>query len=196
MTPAAPPLASTPSRRPPHLRRLLYLLPLLLFLGMAGYFWSGLGENPHDVPSVLIGQPLPAFTLAPLEGREQGLSSDAIKGQVALINVFGSWCVSCRLEHTFLERLKTDAGVPIYGIDWREKNRDAGPQWLKAYGDPYTRVGDDPDSRAAIALGVTGAPETFVVDRHGVIRYKQVGPITPEVWQQTLAPLIERLRAP
>jgi cytochrome c biogenesis protein CcmG/thiol:disulfide interchange protein DsbE len=92
-------------------------------------------------------------------------------------------------------QLKRDGVIPIHGIDWREKDRHAGPAWLARYGDPYTLVGDDPDSRAAIAFGVTGAPETFIVDARGVIRYKHVGPITPENWDETLLPIVRRLQA-
>jgi cytochrome c biogenesis protein CcmG/thiol:disulfide interchange protein DsbE len=177
------------------MRRLLYLLPLLVFLGLAGYFWAGLGRDPAVLPSVLIDRPVPAFDLPPIEGRERGLSSADLRGDVSLVNVFGSWCAACRIEHPVLMRLKAEGDVPIHGIDWREKNRTDGPAWLARYGDPYTLIGDDPESRAAIALGVTGAPETFVVDADGVIRYKHVGPVTQEVWEERLWPIVERLHA-
>ena len=176
-------------------RRLPYLLPLALFLPLAVYFWVGLGRDPHQVPSVLIDQKVAPFALPPIEGRAIGFSSDDLQGRVSLVNVFGSWCVACRTEHPFLMQLKQQSVVPIYGIDWREKDRTAGPAWLAQMGDPYTLVGDDPESRAAIAFGVTGAPESFVVDAGGVIRYKYVGPITPEVWEKTLWPVVRRLLA-
>jgi len=188
-------MAETLAASPAPSRRLLYLLPLLLFLGLAAYFWAGLGKNPHDLPSVLIDRPVPAFALPPIAGRERGLTSDDLKGEVSLVNVFGSWCAACRIEHPFLMRLKADGVIPIHGIDWREKDREAGPLWLKRHGDPYTLIGDDPDSRAAIGFGVTGAPETFIVDRRGTIRYKHIGPITPDVWAGTLAPIVAKLRA-
>lgn len=175
-------------------RRLPYLLPLALFLVLAIYFWVGLGKDPHEVPSVLIDQKVAPFALAPLQGRERGFSSDDLRGQVSLVNIFGSWCAACRIEHPFLMELKRQGTVPVHGIDWREKDRQAGPAWLARHGDPYALVGDDPDSRAAIAFGVTGAPETFIVDAGGVIRYKHVGPITPEVWEETLWPIVRRLR--
>lgn len=175
-------------------RRLPYLLPLLIFLLLAAYFWIGLGRDPHVVPSVLINQPVPEFSLPPLQGREQGFTSADLQGQVSLVNIFGSWCIACRAEHRYLTKLAKEQVVPIYGIDWREKNPLDGPAWLKSLGDPYTRVGDDADSRAAIEFGVTGAPETFIVDAKGVIRYKQIGPITPEVWEQTLWPIVRRLQ--
>lgn len=177
------------------MRRIVYLVPLAVFLVLAGYFWVGLGKDPQIVPSVLIDQPVPAFALKPIKGRELGFSSDDLPGQVSLVNIFGSWCVACRIEHPFLTKLKADGVVPIYGIDWREKDADAGPAWLAKFGDPYTVVGDDPDSKAAIAFGVTGAPETFIVDARGVIRYKQIGPITPQIWERDLWPIVQKLRA-
>ena len=176
-------------------RRAPFVIPLVLFVVLVGYFWIGLGKDPHEVPSPLINHPVAEFALAPLEGREHGFTSEDLKGHVSLVNVFGSWCVACRIEHPFLTRLSRLGIVPIYGIDWREKNRQAGPAWLMQHGDPYTLVGDDPESRAAIAFGVTGAPETFIVDANGVIRYKQVGPITSEVWEETLWPIVRQLQA-
>lgn len=177
------------------MRRIVYLVPLAVFLVLAGYFWAGLGKDPQIIPSVLVDQPVPAFALKPINGRELGFSSDDLPGQVSLVNIFGSWCVACRIEHPFLTKLKADGVVPIYGIDWREKDPDAGPAWLAKFGDPYTLVGDDPDSKAAIAFGVTGAPETFIVDARGVIRYKQIGPITPQIWERDLWPIVQKLRA-
>lgn len=175
-------------------RRLPYLLPLLIFAALAGYFWIGLGKDPHAIPSVLIDQPVPPFDLPPIEGRDRGFAATDLQGQVSLVNVFGSWCVACRVEHPFLMALAAENAVPIYGINWREKNRQDGPAWLARLGDPYTRVGDDAESRAAIAFGVTGAPETFIVDAQGVIRYKHVGPVTKAEWEATLLPIVRRLR--
>ena len=177
------------------MRRLVYLVPLAVVLVLAGYFWVGLGKDPHKIPSVLIDQPVPPFALKPIKGREHGLASDDLPGQVSMVNIFGSWCVACRIEHPFLMKLKADGVIPIHGIDWREKDPDAGPACLPKYGDPYTLIGDDPNSKAAIAFGVTGAPETFIVDARGVIRYKQIGPITPEIWEKTLWPIVQTLRA-
>jgi cytochrome c biogenesis protein CcmG/thiol:disulfide interchange protein DsbE len=176
------------------LGRVLYLVPLLVFVALAVYFWVGLGKNPREIPSVLIDKPVPPFSLPPLKEREWGLASDDLKGEVALVNIFGSWCQGCRIEHPFLMELRKKGIVPIYGIDWREKSPDAGPAWLAQHGDPYTRTGDDPNSKAAIAFGVTGAPETFIIDRNGVIRYKQIGPITPVIWESTLWPIVRKLQ--
>lgn len=182
------------SRRGGLARRLPYLLPLALFLLMGGYFWIGLGKDPHQIPSVLIDKKVDAFALPPIGGRDRGFSSEDLLGRVSLVNVFGSWCVACRIEHPFLMELRARGVVPIHGIDWREKDPAAGPAWLAQHGDPYTLVGDDPESRAAIAFGVTGAPETFIVDAAGTIRYKHVGPITRDAWEQTLWPIVRRLQ--
>ena len=176
------------------MKRSVYLIPLVIFLVLSAYFAKGLTLDPRALPSMLDGQPMPAFELAPIAGRARGFSSEDLKGQVTLVNVFGSWCIACQVEHPFLMELKASGEVPIFGIDWRERDTLAGPRWLRRYGDPYTRVGDDPKSRATIALGVTGAPESFLVDRAGIVRYKHVGPITREDWEQILWPLIEKLR--
>ena len=143
---------------------------------------------------MLLDKPVPEFALAPIQGRTRGFASTDLKGDVTLVNVFGSWCVACLTEHPFLMRIKRENLVPIHGIDWREESPEAGPRWLQRHGDPYTLIGDDPRSQAAIAFGVTGAPETFVVDKQGVIRHKHVGPVTPEAWERTLWPLIQELR--
>lgn len=177
------------------MNRILVLLPLAVFIFIAGYLAVGLTLDPQKLPSMLEGEPVPAFDLAALKGRDdKGFKNTDLKGDVSLVNVFGSWCVACRIEHPFLMQIKEKGIVPIHGIDWREPDEDAGPAWLKKHGDPYTLAGHDPHSKAAIAFGVTGAPETFVVDAEGVIRYKFVGPVNEEVWQETLAPLISHLR--
>ncbi|MCB2101486.1 MAG: DsbE family thiol:disulfide interchange protein [Rhodobacterales bacterium] len=176
------------------MKRLVYLLPLLVLLVMGGYFVVGLGMDPRELPNMLEGKPVPDFDLKPIKGRDRGFRHDDLLGQVSIVNVFGSWCVACRVEHPFLVKIKQQGLVPVYGIDWREKDADAGPAWLRRFGDPYTLVGDDPQSKAAIAFGVTGAPESFLVDKQGVVRYKHVGPVDQEVWDNTLWPLIQELR--
>ncbi len=177
------------------MNRLVFLLPLLVLLVIGGYLGVGLTLDPQKLPSMLEGGPVPAFDLAPLEGRDaRGFSNEDLIGEVSLVNVFGSWCVACRVEHPFLMKIKENDWVPIHGIDWREPDRTAGPDWLRRFGDPYTLAGDDPRSKAAIAFGVTGAPETFVVDTRGIIRYKHVGPVNQQIWDDTLAPLIAHLR--
>lgn len=181
------------------MKRMLYLVPLLVLLVVGGFSIMQLnrvneGQAVNVLPSVLIDRAVPEFDLAAISGRERGWGTKDLLGQVTIVNVFGSWCVACQAEHPFLVRIKNQNLAPIYGIDWREKSPEAGPKWLAKYGDPYTLVGDDPQSKAAIAFGVTGAPESFVVDKKGVIRYKQIGPIDAQVWEQTLWPLIQELQ--
>ncbi len=184
-------------------KRLIFILPVVIFGVLAIYFAVGLTKDPRKLESVLINTPVADFQLPPIKGRshpaqyeprEWGLESADFKGEVALLNVFGSWCVACQVEHPFLMEVKQTSDVPIHGIDWREVSPDAGPNWLKKFGDPYDLVGDDPVSKGAIAFGVTGAPETFIVDKQGVIRYKHIGPLSREIWDDTIYPLVQELR--
>ncbi|MCW8969913.1 MAG: DsbE family thiol:disulfide interchange protein [Rhodospirillales bacterium] len=177
------------------MKRFVYFLPLLVFVVLGAYFAVGLQKDPRELPSMLIDRKVPEFSMPALEGFERGFASTDLKGRVSLVNIFGSWCVACLQEHPFLMELKQQNAIPIYGIDWREKERSAGPAWLRRHGNPYTLVGDDPDSRVSIDFGVTGAPETFIVDKEGVVRYKHVGPVTARVWQETLLPIVEELRS-
>ncbi len=177
------------------MRRLLFLAPVALFALVIGAFALGLGRDPSLLPSTLIGKPLPAFALPPVENQQPGLASADIStgGRARLLNVFASWCVSCRVEHPLLLQLKAQ-GVPIEGLDWKDKAGDAAA-WLAREGDPYERVGNDESGRAGIDLGVAAVPETFVVDGAGRVRYKQVGPISPDDWSHTIKPLMDRLNA-
>jgi cytochrome c biogenesis protein CcmG, thiol:disulfide interchange protein DsbE len=167
--------------------------PVVIFGVLAIGLALGLKKDPSTLQSVLIGKPAPAFDLGPVREGDTGFSSADIKGKVALVNVWGSWCVACRVEHPTLVDLASK-GVVIYGVDWKDDPAE-GAASLKRYGDPYKKVGNDQAGRLSLDLGVTGAPETFVIDRTGHIRYKQIGPITPEVWSGTLAPMIARLEA-
>jgi cytochrome c biogenesis protein CcmG/thiol:disulfide interchange protein DsbE len=175
------------------LRRLLFLAPAALFALVIAGLALGLGRDPTVLPSMLIGKPLPAFALPPVRPGDTGLgSADLAKGgQPRLLNVFASWCVSCRIEHPLLLALKAQ-GVPIDGLDWKDRAAD-GAHYLTQQGDPYQKVGNDEPGRAGIDLGVAGVPETFVVDGSGRVRYKQVGPITPDDWTRTIKPLMDRL---
>jgi len=175
-------------------KRLVYLLPLGIFLILAVYFAVGLTKDPRKLPSTLINREVPAFDLPAIQGFDKGFSSKDLLGQVTLVNIFGSWCVACLAEHPFLMELKKNNVIPIYGIDWREKTDGAATQWLARHGNPYTLVGDDRDSRVSIDFGVTGAPESFIVDKKGVVRYKHIGPIYPETWKDILFPIVEELR--
>ena len=175
------------------MRRARFLVPVLAFAGVAVALGIGLTLNPREIPSALIGRPVPSFSLPPVQGRTLGLSSADLKGQVSLVNVFASWCVACRAEHPLLLRLAKEGSVPIYGIDYKDKPDD-GAHWLDTMGDPYARTGADIDGRVSIDWGVYGVPETYVVDREGRIAFKQIGPITPEDLDGKILPLIERLR--
>ena len=175
------------------MRRLVFIAPVVLFAGLLAVFALGLQRDPSRIPSVLIGKPLPAFALPPVRPGGRGLKSADFQGEPALLNVFGSWCVTCREEHPMLLQLQAE-GVPIQGLDWRD-DPAAGARFLAEQGDPYTLIGNDRSGRTGVDLGVTGAPETFVVDRHGRVRYKQVGLIDADTWARTLAPLLKQLRA-
>lgn len=176
------------------MKRVLLFAPFVLFLAVGIALWLGLGRDPSVLPSVLINRPAPEFALAPVREGDGEFVNANLEGQVALINVFASWCGPCRFEHPTLMALAAERRVPIFGINWKESPEDC-LRYLAEAGDPYTRIGSDESGRFALELGVTGAPETFIVDRHGRIRYKQVGPITPEVWQQTIAPIVQQLEA-
>lgn len=177
-------------------KRLLFLLPVLIFLVVAGYFLWGLGpeRDPKNIPSVMIDKPTPSFDLAAVPGLDApGLATaDLAQGQVVMVNFFASWCVPCRAEHPFLTALVEETGVPLYGINHRDKPEDAAA-WLAELGNPYTRIGADP-GRAAVEWGVTGVPETFIVDAAGRIRYHHRGPLVPDVIEQQVRPLLEELR--
>jgi cytochrome c biogenesis protein CcmG, thiol:disulfide interchange protein DsbE len=178
------------------LRRLLFVLPLAAFAAIAVWFWVGLGRDPAAIPSNLLNREVPAFALAAVPGTTiPALASDDIKGKVALVNMFASWCLPCRTEHPILLRLKREGRVAIYGVNYKDKAPDA-KKWLDDLGNPYNAIGHDLDGRVGIDFGVTGVPETFVVDRAGRIRYKHVGPITPRDLDQTLLPLIAQLEKP
>jgi len=181
------------------MKKLTYFIPLAVVVVVGVLAMMQLkqvtdGKSVRDLPSVLINRPVPELNLAAIGGQDRGWGTKDLLGQVTIVNLFGSWCVACLQEHPFLMRLKEQNAVPIFGIDWREKDPVAGPRWLAKYGNPYTLIGGDPESKAAIAFGVTGAPESFIVDKKGVIRYKQTGPIDGRVWTETLLPLIVELR--
>ncbi|MGQ9364750.1 DsbE family thiol:disulfide interchange protein [Azospirillum sp. ST 5-10] len=179
------------------MRRLLFLLPLLLLVGIGVAFFVGFKRDPREIPSVLIDKPVPAFQLPGLPGRDKegagGLASGDLRGDVTLVNVFASWCVPCKQEHPIVTRLSRELKIPVHGINYKDKTEDA-QAWLARNGDPYARVGADLEGRVAIDWGVYGVPETFVVDRQGRIRYKHTGPLTPEAVETTILPLVETLR--
>jgi len=173
------------------MRRWLVWLPALGFALLIAAFYMGLGIDATALPSALIDEPAPSFQLPPLPGHQHGFSTADLKGHVSLVNTFASWCAPCREEHPTLTALAEQKRVPIYGINYKDKP-DAATAWLQSLGDPYDRVGAD-DGRVGIDWGVYGVPETFVVDRAGRIRYKHVGPLTPQDVNRTILPLVTRL---
>lgn len=171
------------------------VIPLVLFAALAGVFLLNIDKDASVVPSVLIDKPAPEFSLPPLPGRMQGLSrADLTKGDVSVLNVFASWCIPCRAEHPLIKRLSREAKVPIYGLNYKEKNPEDGVKWLDELGDPYTTVGMDISGRTGIDFGVYGVPETFIIDGSGRIRYKHVGPVTVEVLEKVLLPKIKEIK--
>lgn len=173
--------------------RLRYLVPILIFSALILSFGYALNRDPSMIPSALIGRPVPKFSLPPVKGRTLGLSSADLVGKVSLVNVFASWCVECRAEHPLLLRMKAEGVVPIHGLNYKDLPDDA-TKWLDTFGDPYTRTGADLNGRVAIDWGVYGVPETFVITKDGRIAYKQIGPLTPKTLDDTIIPLIGRLR--
>lgn len=175
------------------MKRILFLAPVVAFLALMGVFFAGLHRDPSILPSMLIDKPLPAFSLASVHPGEKGASNADFGGEPMLLNVFASTCGPCRIEHPLFMKLKAD-GMKIVGLDWKE-TPDKGAAWLEQYGNPYTLTGSDASGRAGIDLGVSGTPETFVVDRRGRVRYRHVGAITPDDWKQKVRPLLEKLQA-
>jgi cytochrome c biogenesis protein CcmG/thiol:disulfide interchange protein DsbE len=173
---------------------LKFILPLVLFAVLAIFLAIGLNLNPRDIPSPFIGKPAPVFSAPKLTAPTEKLSTGDLKGKVWLFNVWASWCVSCREEHPILNQLAKQKAVEIIGLNYKDEPEDA-KKWLDTLGNPYTVSIMDQDGRIGIDWGVYGVPETFVVDKKGVIRLKYTGPITMEAWQQTLLPLITKLQA-
>ena len=174
------------------MKALRFILPLAIFLLIVFFLWRGLALNPREVPSPLIGKPVPAFNVPVLGDPSQTLSASDLRGTVYLLNVWGSWCVSCRDEHPVLVEFAKRGTIPLYGLNWRDKREDA-IAWLQRFGDPYVMSGVDREGKVAIDFGVYGAPETYLVDREGIIRFKQTGPLTWKVIEERIAPLAAKL---
>ncbi|HEY8856711.1 MAG TPA: DsbE family thiol:disulfide interchange protein [Rugosibacter sp.] len=169
-----------------------FLLPLIAFAVLVAFLAVGLTRDPHDIPSPLIGKPAPNFTLRQLVDPTKSFSSTGMKGRVWLLNVWASWCVSCREEHPVLVEFSKTGRVPIIGLDYKDQDAD-GNAWLANLGNPYTLVAVDADGRVGINYGVYGVPETYVIDKQGIIRMKHTGPITPDALANKILPLIESL---
>ena len=174
--------------------KLRYLAPLLVFVAMVGFLGKGLWLDPREVPSPLINKPAPQFELQRLYSPTATFSSQTMLGQVWLLNVWASWCVSCRAEHPILVEFSKQHVVPIVGLNYKDTAVDA-MAWLRDLGNPYNLSVVDLDGRVGMNYGVYGVPETYVIDKKGIIRYKQIGPVTPQALQDTILPLISELKA-
>lgn len=172
------------------LRRVLLFTPLLVALGLGLFLWKGLSLNPQELPSAMIGKPFPAFAMPSLANAERTLTEADITGEPMLVNVWATWCPSCKEEHDQLNLIKNRDGVKIVGINYKDE-RQAALEWLDRYEDPYALSIYDVDGKLGLDLGVYGAPETYVVDAQGIIRHRYAGPVDEQVWQQLKAIMAE-----
>jgi cytochrome c biogenesis protein CcmG, thiol:disulfide interchange protein DsbE len=171
-----------------------FLIPLAVFLLLVVFLAIGLKLNPREVPSPLINKPAPQFSLPQLREPGSKVSIQDFRGEVWVLNVFASWCTPCLQEHPHLMTLSQSKAVMLVGFNYKD-GREAALEWLAKHGDPYSRIVVDPDGRVGIDFGVYGVPETFVIDREGIIRFKHVGPLTPEVIDHTVVPLVKKLQS-
>lgn len=174
------------------------LIPLVLFIGLVAFLLVGLNRDPRELPSPLINKPAPDFQLQQLKDPTKTISARDLRGKVWLLNFWGTWCIACRDEHPRLIEYAKAKALPIYGVDYKYANdsndeRAAAIQFLAEEGNPYTETIYDPEGRTSIDYGVYGAPESFLIDKNGVVRFKQIGPITDEVWNKKILPLASRL---
>ena len=174
-----------------HMKR--FLFPLGIFLVLSVFLAVGLKLDPREVPSPLIDKPAPPFQLAQLRDPGKTLGPGDLKGKVWIFNVWASWCVACLQEHPLLVQLSRQNLVPIYGLNYKD-GRDNALKWLDTHGNPYTLSAMDADGRVGIDYGVYGVPETYVIDKNGVIRFKQIGPVTPKVLEEKILPLVRKLQ--
>ena len=171
-----------------------YLLPLAVFIALVALLGIGLGLNPREVPSPLVGKALPEFALAQLRNPDKPLSRADLTGQASLLNAWATWCVECRREHPVLLDIARAGNITVYGLNYKDQRPDA-LQWLERLGDPYIASGFDGDGRVGLDLGVYGLPETFLIDRHGTIVHKHIGPISREIWESEFLPIINGLES-
>ena len=174
--------------------KLKFLVPLAVFGLLVVVFLRGLQLDPSEVPSPLIGKPAPIFQLPALRDAERKVSNEDLKGKVSLVNVWATWCVGCRQEHAALLAIHKTGSVPIIGLNYKDE-RDSALSWLERLGDPYLFNAFDADGQVAIDWGVYGAPETFLVDAEGIVRYKHIGPMTLAIFESRILPLVRQLQA-
>jgi cytochrome c biogenesis protein CcmG/thiol:disulfide interchange protein DsbE len=172
--------------------RARYLIPLAVFAVLVAFLGVGLTLNPREVPSPLINKPAPAFQLPQLHAPDKTFAQKDMLGKVWMLNVWASWCVACREEHPNLVELARSGAVPIYGLNYKDERND-GVAWLARFGNPYQVSAYDRDGRIGIDYGVYGVPETYVIDKAGVIRYKRIGAVTPEILRDKILPLVKEL---
>ena len=168
-------------------------IPLGIFAVLLVFLVIGLTRDPHEIPSPLIGKPAPNFSAQLLDDPNQQLSAKDMLGKVWLLNTWASWCVSCRDEHPILVEFAKTKTLPIIGLDYKDRDQD-GQKWLERFGNPYNKVVADRDGRIGIDFGVYGVPESFLIDKAGIIRYKQIGPITPQALKEIIVPMIKELQ--
>ena len=171
---------------------LKYLIPLVIFIVLAVFLAIGLTRDPHELKSVLINKPAPAFRVPQLKAADKMISNEDMRGKVWLLNVWASWCVACRDEHPYLIEYAKSGVVPIYGLNYKDRREDALAT-LDELGDPYVASAVDLDGRVGIDFGVYGAPETYIIDQGGTIRFKYVGPMMPDVWKEKILPVVQEL---
>jgi cytochrome c biogenesis protein CcmG, thiol:disulfide interchange protein DsbE len=172
-------------------QRLFLFIPLAIFVVLVGLFFRGLSLDPNEMPSALLNKSVPKFSLPRLENPQETRTETILHGKVSLLNVWATWCVTCRQEHAFLNQLKNE-GMHIVGLDYKDNNADA-QRWIAELGNPYDEILVDEDGRVGLDLGVFGAPETYVVDKQGVIRYKYIGDLNQKAWDETIKPIINSL---
>jgi len=169
-----------------------YALPLGVFVVLVLLLGVGLSLDPREVPSPLIDKPAPPFQLPLLHQPEKSFSPREMQGKVWMLNVWASWCAACREEHPVLADFARSGPTPLYGLNYKDRRNDA-IAWLRRFGDPYVASLVDADGRIGIDYGVYGVPETYVIDKQGVIRYKRIGPVTPAILKEKIVPLIAEL---
>lgn len=173
--------------------RLILFVPLIIFFVMGLFLWKGLKLDPSELPSALIGKPFPEFTLSTVKDPDARVTQDALKGEVSLVNVWATWCVACRQEHPELVRIAEESDLKIFGLNYKDTRPEA-IRWLNEYLDPYQFSLFDQDGRVGLDLGVYGAPETYIIDKEGIVRYRFVGVIDRQIWLNKLLPEVNKWR--
>ncbi len=175
------------------MKKLIYFLPLILFLVLVGFLKFGLNNDPRKLPSQFIGKPAPEFSVAYLLDENKVMTQADLKGEVSLLNFWASWCPTCLGEHDVLMEISRQSDVAIYGVDYKDERSD-GQDWVNNRGNPYRAIAFDPEGQVGIDWGLTGTPETFILDKEGIVRYKHVGAIMWQDWKQTIEPIVIELQ--